>query len=240
MQPAQHAQHLRADGAALVAAVREAPDAPVPSCPEWDRATLLRHVANVHAWVRAQLAAGPGEERTFRDAERPPEGEALYEWFAAGVDELADGLAVIDTEVDWPTWAGPQPGAWFPRRMAQETVVHRWDVAPEPIDGDLAADGLDELLVGFLRFMPKDRFADVTGTIHLHATDTDLTEPCEWLLTLGPEGIAAAPVHAKGDVALRGSASDLLLWSWNRVPLDQVEVIGDAALAARWPELVSI
>lgn len=240
MQPAQHVQHLRADGAALLAAVREDPAARVPSCPEWDRAGLLRHVANVHAWVRAQLAAGPDVERTFRDAQRPPDGDALYDWFEAGLAELADGLAAIDTEVDWPTWAGPQAGAWFPRRMAQETAVHRWDVDPRPIDGDLAADGLDELLVGFLRFMPKEGFAEVTGTIHLHATDDDLAEPCEWLLTLGPHGVAAEPVHAKGDVALRGPASDLLLWAWNRVPLDRIEVLGDASLAARWPELVAI
>jgi uncharacterized protein (TIGR03083 family) len=238
--PQQHSEHVRADSAALLAAVRAEPDARVPACPEWDRATLLRHVANVHAWVRAQLAAGPGEERTFRDAERPPDGNAIYDWFEAGAVALADGLATIDTDVDWPTWAGPQPGAWFPRRMAQETAVHRWDVVPTPLDADLAADGLDELLVSFLGFMPKERFAEVSGTIHLHATDEDLTEPCEWLLTLGPAGVTAEQVHAKADVALRGPASDLLLWAWNRVPLDRFEVLGDATLAARWPELVSV
>jgi uncharacterized protein (TIGR03083 family) len=190
--------------------------------------------------VRLQLATGPGERRTRADGEPPPEGDALYEWFAAGAAALADGLAAMDVDATWPTWAGPQRGIWFPRRMAQETAVHRWDADPRAIDGDLAADGLDELLVSFLALVPKEPFAGARGTIHLHATDEDLTEPCEWLLTLGAEGVAAEPVHAKGDVALRGPASDLLLWAWNRVPLDRLEVLGNAALAARWPELVRI
>ena len=240
MRQEEYAQHVRSDSAALLAAVRAEPDARVPSCPEWDRATLLRHVANVHSWVRAQVAAGPDEERTFRDGERPPEGEELYDWFETRSSALADGLATMDVAATWPTWAGPQPGTWFPRRVAQETAMHRWDVAPTPIDGDLAADGLDELFRGFLHFLPKEQFADAAGTIHLHATDPDLAEPCEWLLTLGPQGVVAERIHAKGDVALRGPASDLLLWAWNRVPLDRFEVLGDAALAARWSSLVSI
>ena len=39
--------------------------------------------------------------------------------------------------------------------------------------------------------------------------------------------------HAKGDVAARGSASDLLLFLWGRVPADALEVFGDAACSAR-------
>ena len=49
-------------------------------------------------------------------------------------------------------------------------------------------------------------------------------------MTLGPDGISFEHGHAKGDVALRGTASDLLLWAWNRVPVDdRFEVFGDAA-----------
>ena len=41
--------------------------------------------------------------------------------------------------------------------------------------------------------------------------------------------------HAKGDVALRGTASDLLLWAWNRVPPDdRFEVFGEPTLLDAW------
>ena len=67
--------------------------------------------------------------------------------------------------------------------------------------------------------------------MHLHCTDVD----GEWLV-VGEEG--RAPVvtreHAKGGCALRGSAADLLLALWRRVDLDQVDVVGDADLAARF------
>ena len=75
------------------------------------------------------------------------------------------------------------------------------------------------------------------GTIHLHATDID----GEWLITLGPAGISFEHGHAKGDVALRGTASDLLLWCWNRVPVDdRLEVFGDAAPLDLWRTAVVI
>ena len=55
------------------------------------------------------------------------------------------------------------------------------------------------------RFVP-DAVAD-GATIHLHCTDVD----GEWLLTGTAEGARVTREHAKGDVAARGSASDLLL-----------------------------
>jgi predicted lipid carrier protein YhbT len=44
--------------------------------------------------------------------------------------------------------------------------------------------------------------------------------------------------HAKGDVAVRAPASDLLLFLWGRIPPDRLEVMGDTALLPRWFELV--
>ncbi len=84
----------------------------------------------------------------------------------------------------------------------------------------------------FLTYMlpdPRSGEDPLPGSVHLHATDT----PGEWVVRPGPDG---APVvtaeHAKGDAAIRGPASDLLLVLWRRVGLDAVEVIGDRAAAA--------
>ena len=71
-------------------------------------------------------------------------------------------------------------------------------------------------------------------TIHFHCTDGE----GEWLARLSPEGVVVTREHAKGDVAARGTASNLLLFVYGRVPADDLEVFGDAALLARWRELV--
>jgi uncharacterized protein (TIGR03083 family) len=241
MEPDIHIAHLRTEAAALLAAAAAAPHAAVPACPEWDRAGLLSHTGVVHSWVRLQLATGPEERTTFRDAPRPPEGDDLFGWFEENATALADGLEAMDTTVVWPSWAGPQPAAWFPRRMAQETAVHRWDADPSPIDADLAVDGIDEMLQVFVPRFSGEQVAAIAGSIHLHATDDGPVEPGDWLVTMGPEGITHTKGPRTGDAALHGTASDLLLWIWNRVPVDErFEVTGDAALVRGWADVVRI
>ncbi|MDP1821484.1 MAG: maleylpyruvate isomerase family mycothiol-dependent enzyme [Acidimicrobiales bacterium] len=239
MEPREHVQHFRIEAASLLAACRAEPTAGVPSCPGWDRTELLTHVAGVHAWVRRQLEDGPAERVRLSTVSRPPEGDELVPFFEAGAAELASALDAMDVAATWPTWAGPQPGTFYPRRMAHEVAVHRWDAVPTPVDAELAVDGLDELLELFAPLLPADRFGGATGTIHLHATDDGLAQTGEWLVTFGRDGIAFEKGHAKGDVAVRGMASDLLLWAWNRVPVDErFEVFGDRALLDLWREAV--
>ena len=38
--------------------------------------------------------------------------------------------------------------------------------------------------------------------------------------------------HAKGDCAIRGSASQLLLGMWRRIPMSSLEVIGSTEVAS--------
>lgn len=227
--------HLRADSAALLEAHAADPTAPVPTCGDWDRTALLHHVATFHSWMRAQIEAGPDERVRFRDTPVPGPDDDLRAWFAANVDGLAAALDAIDLGGTWPTFAGPQPGTFYPRRMALETAVHRWDADGAPVAPDLAVEGVDEILDLFAPMLPGEHFGGAAGTIHLHATDVE----GEWLVTFGAEGIRAERGHAKGDVALRGSASDLYLWTWNRVPVDdRFEVFGEPALLTTWRSTV--
>lgn len=231
MDPATLVDHLRADSAALLAAQQADPTEPVWPGLGWNRTELLGHVANMHGWVRAQLHLGPEERIRFSTVERAPEGAALPGWFEAGADELANLLGVADLDATWPTWAGPQPGTFFARRMAQETAVHRWDAVAGVIDLQLAIDGIDELLDLFVPRLPPDDLAGASGTIHLHATDAE----GEWLVRFSDGRVTFERGHVKGDVALRGPAADLLLWAWNRVPVDdRFEVLGDADVLETW------
>ena len=236
MDAATHITHLQADSALLLEGCREDPQAAVHTCPPWDRAALLHHVAGVHSWHRAQIEHGPGARVRFKESPPAPQGEELPDWFEANLQGLVQALAGMDTTRPWPTWAGERPGTFYPRRMAQETAVHRWDGVGGPIDAELAVDGIDEHLGLFAPLAPGDQLA-AHGTIHLHATDID----GEWLVTLGPEGVTYEHGHAKGDVALRGGAGDLLLWAWNRVPVDaRFEVFGDRSLLDAWRTGVAV
>ncbi len=70
--------------------------------------------------------------------------------------------------------------------------------------------------------------------MHLHCTDGD--GDGEWLVRLGADGVTVVNEHAKADVAARGGASDILLMMWGRIPVDQLEVFGDASLLERWSD----
>lgn len=128
------------------------------------------------------------------------------------------------------TWAleDSQHNVGFIRRhQVQEAAVHRWDIEraatgrPEPIEPDVAADSVDEILAVTLPWgVRPDK--PLPASVHLHCTDIE----GEWFIH--PDG-RVEPEHAKGDVAIRGTASDLLLALYTRVPIGELDVIGDAS-----------
>ena len=126
--------------------------------------------------------------------------------------------------------------------MASETAVHRWDAEAAlrpiaevtPIDGDLATDAIDEYLAVSLRFSssrPDRVYPD--HSLHLHRGDG----PGEWMLVADSNGeLRVTHEHDKGDAAVRGPASELLLWVWGR-PTHDLQIFGDEAVAAAWRAL---
>ena len=53
-------------------------------------------------------------------------------------------------------------------------------------------------------------------------------------------GLRTTREHAKGDAAIRGSASDLLLALWRRIPSSELEIIGNRDVAEQllaYPQL---
>jgi len=125
--------------------------------------------------------------------------------------------------------------------MAHETSIHRWDAESATgeqaaVDAALAVDGIDEFLTVFLPRL-ADNFGEVgDATVHLHCTDVE----GEWLVARRDGELTVTAEHAKGDVAARGSASDLLLFLWGRVPADALEVFGDGDLLARFRQAIRV
>jgi uncharacterized protein (TIGR03083 family) len=168
----------------------------------------------------------------------------LVRWLEEGARELATALDEVDS--DTPVWnftgSAKIPANFYQRQMAIETTLHRWDAQnalpgqnPGPVEPDLAYAGLN-LLFGFLP-MRRKNFQGPPGngeTYHFHRTDGE----GEWLLTFNGDELDIKQVHAKGDVAIRGSACDLLLFLWRRLPADRLEIFGDRALVQRYFELL--
>ena len=225
-----------------VAAALES-DARVPSCPDWTVDDLLRHVGIVQRWATGQVAERRTERVWTDDVEIPADRDALLDW----VRDASAGLVAVlrATPPDTAMWTFPGMGEarFWSRRQAQEIALHRVDVqlaagegTVESIEANLAADGIDEFLEKVVPFRLRDRMIGNGETFHFHRTDGE----GEWLVRLTPTGPEVERAHAKGDLAIRGGASDLLLVLRNRAGPDAVEVFGDAALLDRWYELTSI
>jgi hypothetical protein len=100
----------------------------------------------------------------------------------------------------------------------------------------LAADGIDEWLSVFAvdRSRPSSSRMGLGESFHFHCTDAE----GEWVVRFAGPDIEIRSEHAKSDVAVRGSASDLLLFLWGRKSPTALEVLGNASLLDRWPELL--
>jgi uncharacterized protein (TIGR03083 family) len=208
----------------------------VASCPDWDVAELLRHVGTAHRWSRHVVETREPVPPKTVDRALPDDATGLPDWLEAGAAELVATIAPADPDGDCWSWAGDHHVRFWPRRMAFETLVHRWDAQTaageqEPFAAELAVDGLDEHLANLPYF--RDAPRGDGQTLHVHCTDAD----GEWLLTQTPRGLLVTPEHAKADVALRGGASDLFLVVLGRQSTDTVEVFGAEALDAWRPVL---
>jgi uncharacterized protein (TIGR03083 family) len=237
----ERAEAIRREGHDLATAARAAGvEAAVPSCPDWKVADLLAHAGRIHRWVTGILVERKGERGEHWSENEPPPPSELREWFDAGVDPLADALITAGPDVEVWTWTPDKTSGFWARRQSVETAVHRYDAqlaagTPTPIERDLAVDGVDELF-DLIPFWPwADRVKGAGETLHFHCTDGE----GEWFVRLHAEGVDVTREHAKGDVAARGSASDLLLFLYGRVPAEQLDVFGDAVLLAHWRELVN-
>ena len=165
MQLAEHVAALRDEGPLLArAAERAGPDAPVPTCPGWRMRDLVRHVGQVHRWATGyiveQYPAPPGqltEDEMVRSG--PADDKDLRGWFLDGHQRLVAALGQADPGMTcWTFLAAPSPLAFWARRQAHETAIHRVDAQLAAGAGaagldrfapGLAGDGVDELIMGF-------------------------------------------------------------------------------------------
>jgi uncharacterized protein (TIGR03083 family) len=257
MEPSEHILTLGRDGAELAAAATTAGlRADVPSCPGWQVRDLLRHLGYVHRWAASYVTEqrkDPADELT--EAEQlagGPADDELIAWYRDSNAVIAAALATADPGLScWTFLPAPSPLAFWARRQAHETAIHRADTqlaaGQQPaFEAQFAADGIDELLTGF--FGRPVRSGTDPGnrplSLLVRADDTGH----EWFVTLAADGrkvIGAG--RGRGDVesagcTLAGPASGLYLTLWNRCEpaAAGVEVAGDRSVLRAWPEEMTI
>ncbi|MFJ2157240.1 maleylpyruvate isomerase family mycothiol-dependent enzyme [Streptomyces sp. NPDC087856] len=224
---------------AFRAAVSAAPslDAQVPTCPEWTLRDLVEHLGGVHRRWAANVAAGPADGPSGTVPEAPKEPAALLAWSAESTEQLLGTLREFGPDRGcWTWWGGsqsPQTSGAVARHQVQEAAVHTYDAQAtlgasqaQPLPEEAALDGVDEFLSTCCA--GTDPWPHEPATVDYHAT-----EGRSWRLTLSGDGARATriPATAPGaDASLRGTAGELVLVLYGRIPVDSLEVEGDGNL----------
>lgn len=228
-------EHLEAVREALdsfVSDVRRCgPDAPVPTAPEWDVRALIAHQGMVHRWatdcVQGRRVDPAGYEAEGLEAVDP------VAWLRDGGRRLLTALnqAPVDLEAFVFLDDAPAPRLFWARRQCHETTIHSVDAlaarlgrvptADETwVTQQVALDGIDELLTGFMT-RPTSRLRnDEPVSIAVRPNDVSRS----WLVRVSDQ----PPVVERGagghrrlrrgdaDLVLEGTAEQLYLALWNR------------------------
>ncbi len=234
--------HLDADSHLLAAAAARGLDAAVPGCPGWTVRDLVVHMGEVIS-QKADLVAG-GWADSWPPRNRLPDGVDPLDWYRREASRLYEVLAVADPDVPAMTFGADRTVAFWIRRMAHETVVHRIDAEQahgyeSAVDPELAVDGVCELFDVYITGYPdwaefhpgEDVVRVVTGdetrTVRL-GRFTGVKNDRRY--DLPTTVFSADDPH----VTVSGDPDRVLLWMWGRAPLEDVTVRGDVETARRF------
>jgi uncharacterized protein (TIGR03083 family) len=232
---AEYLAILRREGNAFADSIEQAMDASIASCEPWVGTDLLWHMIEVHYSWKFIVNSHLMNPDDYVPRSKPADADLLAE-YRAELNELIGVLSSLDPARSCWTWAGIQDVAWVIRRMAHETAVHAWDAScaagiSAQIDAALASDGIDEFVHVMVKSNMREEEGPLTGSVHIHCTDVD----GEWLIVpTDTSDVVVTREHAKGDCAIRGSASQLLLGLWRRIPMSSLEVIGSSDVATQF------
>ena len=202
-------------------------DAPVEHCPGWTVADLVWHVTEVHwfwAKIVAELPLEPPEDESGPDR---PDPDQLIARFSAGAEHLVRVLAAADPAARCWTWAPTQQNVGFVlRHQVQEAAVHHWDAEHAAgrdiaLGTAMATDAIEEFLTFSMCTVAdpaEDPRPSLDGALVLAAGDAGL----EWTVTDDrlPGTVTFSTGAAPPELPrITGTASDLLLWLYGRVPL---------------------
>jgi uncharacterized protein (TIGR03083 family) len=243
-----HLEAIARSGAALSEAAAAAGlEAKVPTCPAWNVTKLLLHQGMVHRWAAANLRG----ERDHDTAASQAEGKAaasLLDWYSEGLDALVDTVRATAEDATAMVFLrdAPPPRRFWARRQAHETTIHsvdaiaararRWPTAADvAIDPLLAADGIDELLMGFITRGKGQLHSPEPYRLLVRTDDTDHA----WTLRISDGPILTTPgAIERPEVVFSGTAVQLCLSLWNRA--EELTTNGRSDLIDQWRKQIRI
>jgi uncharacterized protein (TIGR03083 family) len=238
LDPAACRAHLVERQAAFAAAVAAGDlDASVPTCPGWTLRRLAWHLGGVHRWARGAVAEG----RPVDVAEVGPDARSeLVAWYREGAAELVGLLEATPPDAEcWSFGPKPRTARFWSRRQAHETAIHALDAqlavgvdtpgaALDPIQADLALDGIDEVVTMF--FPRQVRLGRIEPLRRSLAIEPDDGAGLRWVLT--GDGTTPSDQLPDAEATLRGPADLLLRVLWKRLRPDPPAIIVDGDQAA--------
>ena len=190
------------------------------------------------ALVQALNAAGPDLNCwAFLAAPSP-----LAHWARRQAHETA--IHRVDAEQAAASTAGqPASTAGQPATAAGQRVSMAGRAAPgdgTSFDPAFAADGVDELLMGFVaRSVRRGNWAGLDGSLAVHADD-GTAGGADWLIAGGQDAPGVSRGTGRSDCDVTGPASELYLMLWNRGPADRLRVTGDPGVLAAFGRALQI
>ncbi|MFC7595617.1 maleylpyruvate isomerase N-terminal domain-containing protein [Terrabacter sp. GCM10028922] len=227
-------------------------DAPVPTCPDWTVLDLVAHQGMVHRWAASHLSGAPIEDTAALEQEGRDAPDVLG-WFDEGATALLQ--AVVDAPDDLEAFVflqdAPAARLFWTRRQCHETTIHAVDALsarlgrsarPDEtwIRPEIAVDGIDELLVGFVTRSRRGASPGDDTSVLVRPDDVDVA----WLVELAtgrpivtrrvrPE----SPEAGSADLTLTGEPVDLYLRLWSRrrsEPADELERWWRDTISVTW------
>ncbi len=207
----------------------------VPNCPGWNVQDVVNHLTfGLGISYPVALSKGPetSPSEVFSDVEWPdqrPSGEAAITAFSSSMRSCTTTFAATSPERPCWTYEGAGTAAFWFRRAAVETALHRIDV--------------EEAVPAQRSPVAPDRLADAL------AETFEFTLPLAAAMTTPPDGrlvvsipsldVELAIGRGNHQATVTGDAQDILcaLWGRNR---DRINLAGDFHVAAGWMSLIEI
>jgi uncharacterized protein (TIGR03083 family) len=228
----EHLEGIRESLAGFVDYARRAGlDTPVPTTPEWTVRELVAHQGMVHRWATDNVLGHRADPTAYQSEGLKSTDPVL--WLREGGLRLLKALeeAPVDLEALVFLNNAPAPRQFWARRQCHETTIHSVDALASTlgrlptaeetwISQQIALDGIDELLLGFMTRSKAKLRSEKPLTFAIRPEDVRRS----WLVRVSDE----PPVVERGagrhhrwrrsdaDVILEGTAEQLYLALWNR------------------------
>lgn len=227
--------------AAFRAAVAAAPslDADVPSCPGWTLYDLANHLSEGDRfWAYIVLNTAPGDERPSKDGLAAPRSARPS---SPGWPTRRSSCSLLCARPPGPGLLGlveplasPHTVAAVARRRVPESLIHTYDAqlasgTPQELPTTEAGDAIEEFLATVC-----------TGTVpwpgEPATMDYHAAEAGSWRQTVDAAGsrftrlTAAEAAESKPTAAIYGTASEMALLMYMRIPAGSLRIEGDADL----------